>query len=88
MPLAKTILLPFYEMPAVKNGINLKEYMALVKQNNAAIQVPLTSGEMTSILPSSTLVLGINPEQVKKMNIIQPDLVGFVKDTIQWTMEQ
>lgn len=82
----KNDIVPFYEMPAVKNGINLKEYMALVKQNNAAIQVPLTSGEMTSILPSSTMVLGINPEQVKKMNIIQADLAGFVKDTMQWTM--
>jgi hypothetical protein len=82
----KNDIVPFYEMPAVKNGINLKEYMALVKQNNAAIQVPLTSGEMTSILPSSVLVLGINPEQVKKMNILKPELASFVKDTMQWTM--
>ncbi|MCU0340020.1 MAG: DUF2723 domain-containing protein, partial [Spirosomaceae bacterium] len=30
----KNDIVPFYEMPAVKGGINLREYMALVKQNN------------------------------------------------------
>ncbi len=82
----KNDIVPFYEMPAVKNGINLKEYIALVKQNNAAIQVPLTSGEMTSILPSSVLVLGINSDEVTKMKILKPELSSFVKDTMQWTI--
>lgn len=82
----KNDIVPFYEMPAVKGGINLREYMALVKQNNAAIQVPLTSGEMTCILPSSVLVIDQNADQIRKMNIIKPDLGSFVKDTMQWTI--
>ncbi|TAE37742.1 MAG: DUF2723 domain-containing protein [Runella slithyformis] len=82
----KNDVVPFYEMPAVKNGINLKEYMSLVKQSNAAIQVPLQSGEMTCILPSSVLVVPVNPEAVKKQNILKAELVPFIKDTMQWTI--
>ena len=82
----KNDVVPFYEMPAVKNGINLKEYMALVKQSNPAIQVPLQSGEMTCILPSSVLVVPVNPEAVKKQNILKAELVPFIKDTMQWTI--
>ncbi|MFN4146766.1 MAG: DUF2723 domain-containing protein [Runella sp.] len=82
----KNDIVPFYEMPAVKNGINLQEYLALVKQNNQMIQVPLTSGEMTSILPSATLILDVNTDEVRKQNIIKSELTSFIKDTIQWTI--
>lgn len=82
----KNDIVPFYEIPAVKGGINLKEYLGLVKQENKAIQVPLTSGDMTSILPSSVLFLPVNAEAVKKMNIIKADLVPFVSDSISWTI--
>lgn len=82
----KNDIVPFYEIPSVKAGINLKEYLGLVKQENKAIQVPLTSGDMTSILPSSVLFLPVDAEAVKKMNIIKSDLVPFVSDSISWTI--
>ncbi|MCF0060923.1 DUF2723 domain-containing protein [Dyadobacter chenwenxiniae] len=82
----KNDIVPFYEIPSVKGGINLKEYLGLVKQENKAIQVPLTSGDMTSILPSSVLFLPVNAEAIKKMNIIKSDLVPFVSDSISWTI--
>lgn len=82
----KNDIVPFYEIPSVKSGINLKEYMGLVKQENKAIQVPLTSGDMTSILPSSVLFLPVDAEAVKKMGIIKSDLVPFVSDSISWTI--
>ncbi|MCF0039453.1 glycosyltransferase family 117 protein [Dyadobacter fanqingshengii] len=82
----KNDIVPFYEIPSVKAGINLKEYLGLVKQENKAIQVPLTSGDMTSILPSSVLFLPVNAEAVKKMNIIKSDLIPFVSDSISWTI--
>ncbi|WP_159470793.1 DUF2723 domain-containing protein [Dyadobacter sp. 3J3] len=82
----KNDIVPFYEIPSVKNGINLKEYMGLVKQENKAIQVPLTSGDMTSILPSSILFLPVDVEAVKKMNIIKSDLLPYLSDSISWTV--
>ncbi|WP_247235378.1 DUF2723 domain-containing protein [Telluribacter sp. SYSU D00476] len=82
----KNDIVPFYEIPGVKGGINLKEYMSLVKQENKAIQVPLTSGDMTSILPSSVLFLPVNVEEVRKMNIIKSDFAPFLSDSISWTI--
>ncbi|MEO6285879.1 MAG: DUF2723 domain-containing protein [Dyadobacter sp.] len=82
----KNDYVPFYEIPAVKNGINLKEYLELIQQDNKAIQVPLTSGDMTSILPSSRFFLPIDTEQVKKMNIVKNDLVPFLSDSMSWNI--
>ncbi len=82
----KNDIVPFYEIPGVKGGINLKEYIALVKTGNKAIQVPLTSGDMTSILPSSVLFLPVDVASVQKMNILKPDMVPFLRDSISWTI--
>ncbi|MEO6686849.1 MAG: DUF2723 domain-containing protein, partial [Dyadobacter sp.] len=80
----KNDYLPFYEIPSVKSGINLKEYLQLVQQQNRAIQVPLTSGEMASILPSSILFLPINTKEVEKMNIVKKDLLPMLSDSMSW----
>lgn len=82
----KNEFVPFYEIPAVKNGINLKEYLELVKQDNKAIQVPLTSGDMTSILPSSTLFLPVDSQKVKAMHIVKNELVPMLSDSMSWNI--
>ncbi len=82
----KNDIVPFYEIPGVKGGINLKEYMGLVKSENKAIMVPLTSGDMTSILPSSVLFLPVDVASVNKMGILKPDMVPFLRDSISWTI--
>jgi MFS family permease len=79
-------VVPFYEVPRVKGGINLKEYISLVKDENRAIQVPLTSGDMTSILPSSVLFLPVDTEAVKKKGIVKEDLVAMLRDSISWSI--
>ncbi len=82
----KNDIVPFYEIPGVKGGINLKEYMGLVNSGNKAIQVPLTSGDMTSILPSSVLFLPVDVASVSKMGILKPDMLPFLRDSISWTI--
>lgn len=82
--LGKNEYMPFYEIASVKNGINLQEYLELIKQENKAIQVPLTSGDMASILPSSTLFLPVDTKKVKEMNIIQQDLLPYLSDSMSW----
>lgn len=82
----KNDIVPFYEIPGVKGGINLKEYLSLVKTENRAIQVPLTSGDMTSILPSSVLFLPVDVESVRQMNILKSDVSPFLRDSISWTI--
>ncbi|WP_128544296.1 glycosyltransferase family 117 protein [Larkinella soli] len=80
----KNDVIPFYEVPAVKNGINLKEYVGLVKQNNPAIQVPLTTGEMTNILPASTFFLPIDKAEVQKLGFVPQKFASAVRDTLVW----
>jgi hypothetical protein len=82
----KNEYIPFFEIPSVKTGINLKEYLELVKQDNKAIQVPLTSGDMTSILPSSVLFLPVDVNGVSKMNMISNSLKPFLSDSMSWTI--
>ncbi|MFD1143332.1 DUF2723 domain-containing protein [Larkinella insperata] len=80
----KNDVIPFYEIPAVKNGINLKEYIGLIKQNNPAIQVPLTTGEMTNILPSTTFFLPVDKAAVQKQGFVSPKFQPMLKDTLVW----
>lgn len=82
----KNDIVPFYEVPGVKNGIDLQQYLSLVKTNNPAIQVPLTTGEMTNILPSSVLFLPIDKKAVDQAKFVPPTLRPFMKDTLQWTL--
>ncbi len=81
----KNDYIQYYEMPAVKNGINLKEYMSLLKQDNDAIHVNYNE-DRVAILPSGTMILPVDVNAVRKMNIIKPELNAFIKDTIQWSM--
>ena len=82
----KNDYLPFYEIPGVKSGINLKEYLQLIRQQNKAIQVPLTSGETASILPSSVLFLPVDTKEVQKMNIVKKELLPMLTDSMSWTI--
>ena len=82
----KNDVVMFYEVQGVKTGIDLKQYINLVKTNNPAIQVPLTNGEMTSVLPSSVLFLPIDKGAVDKGNFVPANLRPLMKDTLQWTI--
>ncbi|MCF2444072.1 DUF2723 domain-containing protein [Dyadobacter sp. CY345] len=82
----KNEYVPFYEIPSVKKGINLKEYLELIKQENKAIQVPLMSGDMASILPSSILFLPVNTNEIGKMNIVKKDFASLISDSMSWTI--
>ena len=82
----KNDIVPFYEVPGVKSGIDLKQYINLIKTNNPAVQVPLTNGDMTSILPSSVLFLPIDKAAVDQANFVPASLRPLMKDTLQWTI--
>lgn len=82
----KNDIVPFYEVPGVKNGIDLKQYISLIKSSSPAVQVPLTNGDMTSILPSSVLFLPLDKAAIDKANFVPSMLRPLVKDTLQWTI--
>ena len=82
----KNDIVPFYEVPGVKNGIDLKQYINLIKTASPAIQVPLTNGDMTSVLPSSVLFLPIDKAAVDRANFVPASLKPLMRDTLQWTI--
>ena len=82
----KNDVVMFYEVQGVKSGIDLKQYINLVKTSNPAIQVPLSNGDMTSILPSSVLFLPIDKAAINKANFVPAMMRPLMKDTLQWTI--
>jgi hypothetical protein len=82
----KNEFIPFYEIPSVRDGINVKEYLELIRQENKVLQVPLTSGDMTAILPSPVLFLPIDSARVKKSNIVKNGLFPAVSDVMSWNI--
>ncbi|GAB3252478.1 DUF2723 domain-containing protein [Larkinella harenae] len=82
----KNEFIPFYEVPAVKNGIDLKQYIHLVKTSNPAIQLPLTNGDKTNILPSSTVFLPVDRAAVERADFVPKPLKPLLKDTLQWNI--
>ncbi|GAB3496420.1 DUF2723 domain-containing protein [Spirosoma knui] len=82
----KNDIVPFYEVPGVKDGIDLKQYISLIKSSSPAVQVPLTNGDMTSVLPSSVLFLPIDKGAIDKAKFVPAMLRPLMKDTLQWTI--
>ncbi|MGR3809309.1 protein O-mannosyl-transferase family [Jiulongibacter sp. NS-SX5] len=80
--------IPFVENPneQVKAGINLKQYLSLVRNNERAIQMAVSSGDMINTLPSQNLFLEYDPEKVKAAGFIpeefEPGLTGVMKWSI------
>ncbi|GAB3315241.1 DUF2723 domain-containing protein [Larkinella ripae] len=82
----KNDMVPFYEIPVVKTGIDLKQYIHLIKTGNPAVQVPLTNGSTTNILPSANLFLPIDRAAVEQAGFVPTALKPLLKDTLQWSI--
>ncbi len=76
----------FYENPNVKNGINLEEYIKLVKDDNPAIKVPLQDGTMINTLPSENVFVPVNVEEMKKATFIPDALKPYLMDQVSWSL--
>lgn len=79
--------IPLVENPNVKGGINLEQYLKLVKENNPIIKVPYRNESLT-ILPSGTLVQPVNKQKVLNMGIIMPSLQDSLTDKMVWNINK
>ncbi len=75
----------FYENPNVKSGINLIEYLKLIRDDNPAIKVPLTDGSMINTLPTENLFLPIDVEAVKKAGFVPKEYESLVTPQMAWS---
>ena len=64
--------IPYINNPKINNAsINLKAYLNLLKSENKGIQAPTSAGSY-NFLPSKSLFLDVNTEDIKE-KIIVPD---------------
>jgi hypothetical protein len=66
----KNEYLPFYEIPAIKNGVDLKRYLELVHNDDPAIFQQSQTGNMVTIMPTKIFNVQVNKEAVKKLGIV------------------
>ena len=80
--------LPFVENAneQVRAGINLKQYLNLIKNNERAIQMAVSTGELINTLPSSNLFLDYDVEAVKKMGIVPEQYLGALNGVMRWSI--
>lgn len=81
----KNDIIYFIENPNVKDGINLKEYMKLIKEDSPAIRYQSGGGFDVNVLPASSFFLNVNKEQVSKLGFVSPKLEPLLTDTLSWT---
>ena len=82
--------IPFVENPneQVKAGINLKQYLSLVKNNERAIQMAVSTGDMINTLPSSNLVLEYDVEKVKAAGFVPEQFTPALNGVMRWSIGQ
>ncbi len=74
----------FSEHPNVKEGIDLVEYLKLVKENNPAIQVETTIGSLNT-LPSRIFSLKLDRDTIQKSGVIAKGMEPlFTEDRMTW----
>ena len=79
--------LPVIENEAVKAGIDLQQYIQLVKTENPAIEYAYGQ-EKLNYLPSQVLRLKVDTEKVRQMGIIRADLVDSLSSEMVWSLNR
>jgi hypothetical protein len=79
--------IPVLENPNVRSGLNLPEYIGLVRKNSPLIKVPYRDEQLT-ILPSATLVQPIDRAKVLQSGLIMPQLRDSLTDRMVWNVNR
>ncbi|WP_162427582.1 glycosyltransferase family 117 protein [Pontibacter pudoricolor] len=80
--------LPFDQKPQVAAGIDLKQFIELVKQNHPALQVQYGGGNTLLTFPTKTFVLNVDKEKVDNMNFIPEEKEGEIVDQMKWVINK
>ncbi|MBB6611227.1 DUF2723 domain-containing protein [Pontibacter sp. Tf4] len=80
--------LPYDEKPQVAGGIDLKQFIDLVKQNHKALQVQYGPGTTLLTFPTKTFVLPVDKEKVAQMGFIPDEKEGQIVDQMKWVINK
>jgi hypothetical protein len=76
----------YSENPRLKNGINLAQYIQLVKNEDPIVKQEGRGNEGITILPSKNLFLPVDKQKVMSMGIVSDSLNNFLVDRISWNI--
>jgi hypothetical protein len=76
--------LPFVERPQVKAGMDLKQYISLVKQNHPALQVAAQNAKPFLSFPTKKFYLAVDKATVIKNKAVPQDRQNQIVDQLFW----
>jgi hypothetical protein len=71
--------------PQIKAGIDLREYINLIRKKDPAIQRMVSNGDMINILPSANFFFTQNAEEVAKLPFIGEQQKAMIADRFEWS---
>ncbi|MEJ8803848.1 glycosyltransferase family 117 protein [Pontibacter sp. H249] len=79
--------LPYLERPQVATGIDLKQFMQLVKQNHPALQAQYGSGTTLLTFPTKDFYLLVNKQQVLEQGVLTEEEQHAVNNRMHLKVE-
>lgn len=76
--------LPLVEKEQVKSGMDVRQYLDLLKQNHPALQVTAGTGRTYNSLPTRNLFLEVDKQKVLGMNILPREREKEVVPRLEW----
>ncbi|GAB3533506.1 DUF2723 domain-containing protein [Pontibacter brevis] len=80
--------LPYVERPQVAAGINLDQYISLVKQNHPALQVQYGQGTTLLTMPTKNFILNVDQNKVRQLDFVAEDKEDEIVSRMQWTINK
>ncbi len=74
----------FMERPGLQNGINLQNYIKLVKADDPYVKEDRGEGQVLTIIPSKNLFMPINKSQA--MAAVPAKYHAFIVDSLKWNI--
>ena len=78
--------LPFMEKPQVKAGMDLKQFISLVKQNHPVLQVQAQTGKPFMSFPTKNFFLNVDKAAVLQSGIVPKEREGQIVDQMAWNV--
>ncbi|WP_240336855.1 DUF3098 domain-containing protein [Rufibacter psychrotolerans] len=79
--------LPYVPNPSVQtSGMDLTQYLALLRQNHPALQMQTQDGRTLNTLPTKRLRLAVDKPTVLQNGTVSPERASQIADTMEWEL--
>ncbi|RDC66133.1 glycosyltransferase family 117 protein [Adhaeribacter pallidiroseus] len=78
--------LPYVEKPQVKAGMDLKQFISLVKQNHPVLQVQAQTGKPFMSFPTKNFFLTVDKAAVLQSGIVPKEREGQIVEQMAWNV--